>query len=115
MPIAHLLRGNGFRVLESDNGRTAVELAASERPDLIIMDISMPLMDGLEAARAIRSNPEIDTTPIIAHSGEVLMIAEWEDLSGLFDSHLIKPTDPHSIVREINELLNDGQADHTAA
>jgi len=56
----------GYRVLEARNGAEAVELGRRERPDLILMDIGMPVLDGLEAARLLRDAPETKDIPIVA-------------------------------------------------
>lgn len=61
-----LLRHHGFEVLEAADGREAVEKAAREKPDLILMDIGLPVLDGIEATRAIRGMDEMSGTPIIA-------------------------------------------------
>lgn len=58
----------GYRVLEARNGAEAVELGERERPDLILMDISMPVLDGLEATRLLRSSPLTRDIPVVALS-----------------------------------------------
>lgn len=60
------LEQRGHRVVEAADGRQAVRLATSERPDMILMDLSMPVMDGIEAARYLRAQPETSRMPIIA-------------------------------------------------
>lgn len=66
-----LLEGKGHAVVEAANGKEAVERAVSERPDLILMDLSMPVMDGLAATRCIRENDETATIPIVALSSHM--------------------------------------------
>lgn len=61
-----LLDAFGYRVVEAVNGRQAVERAIAERPDLILMDMMMPLMDGLQATREIRADPSLAGVPVIA-------------------------------------------------
>lgn len=61
-----ILEDGGFSVIEATNGLQAVEKAASNPPSVILMDIAMPLMDGIEAAQEIRSNKELGYVPIIA-------------------------------------------------
>lgn len=61
-----LLDAFGYRVLEAGNGRDAVDLAVRERPDLILMDMMMPQMDGFQATREIRSQPGMDAVTIVA-------------------------------------------------
>ena len=64
--IRLMLERKGYRVLEAENGIEAVEMANSERPDAILMDMSLPLMDGCQATKHIREQPELASVPIIA-------------------------------------------------
>src|SRR3954467_9729788 len=64
--ISRRLQRRGYLVVRAADGQEAVEMAAHERPDLILMDVSLPVMDGLEATRRIRARAETHTTPIIA-------------------------------------------------
>lgn len=66
------LEHRGHRVVEAGDGRQAVAVATSERPDVILMDLSMPVMDGLEAARFLRAQPETSRMPIIAVTAHCL-------------------------------------------
>jgi CheY-like chemotaxis protein len=61
-----MLENKGHRVVEAADGRAAVDLATQERPDVILMDLSMPVMDGIEATRCLRGQPETSNMPIIA-------------------------------------------------
>ena len=61
-----VLEAEGYRVLEAQNGIVAVETARREQPDAILMDMSLPLMDGCEATRLIRKIPALRTTPVVA-------------------------------------------------
>ena len=63
-----VLEIKGYRVLEAVNGRHAVERAPLEKPDLILMDLSMPVLDGYEATRQIRGHPQLQDVPIVAVS-----------------------------------------------
>ena len=64
--IRVMLENKGHRVVEAANGREAVELATREHMDVILMDLSMPVMDGIEATRRLRGQPETSNMPIIA-------------------------------------------------
>src|SRR5438270_11268056 len=64
--LRDLLTGSGYEVAEAADGRDGVAKAKSERPDLILMDIQLPILDGYETTRQIREDPNIATTPIIA-------------------------------------------------
>src|ERR1700724_458470 len=64
--VRDLLRVNGYEMTEAQNGEEAIAAVAKERPDLILMDIQLPVMDGYEATRRIRANPDLKSIPIIA-------------------------------------------------
>lgn len=64
--MAILLRLHGFEVVEAVDGREAVDKTIEERPDIVLMDLGMPFMDGFEAVSIIRRNPKVSDTPIIA-------------------------------------------------
>jgi two-component system, cell cycle response regulator DivK len=61
-----MLENKGHRVMEAADGREAVELATRERPDVILMDLSMPVMDGIEATRCLRNQSQTSNMPVIA-------------------------------------------------
>src|ERR687885_1977174 len=64
--LSRRLQRRGYVVVRAAGGQEAVAMAAHERPDLILMDVSLPVLDGLEATRRIRARAETQTTPIIA-------------------------------------------------
>src|SRR5882672_4186864 len=64
--LKKLLEMDGYLVLEADNGVEAVRLTAQEKPDLVIMDLGLPLLNGIDAAKQIRSIPETNSIPIVA-------------------------------------------------
>lgn len=103
--IGEMLRGNDVTILEAEDGRMAVELARSRRPDLILMDIRMPVMDGYGAMEALRKEPETRAIPIIA----VTAMAMREDtdrlLSAGFDGLLIRPFERHHFLAELHRFL----------
>ena len=68
--LCECLRDEGYEVLEAENGYDGLNLARMEQPDLIIMDISMPQMNGIEATRNLRDDPEISHIPIFVSTGE---------------------------------------------
>jgi CheY-like chemotaxis protein len=91
--IRFLLEKRGCRVLEAGNGLEAVESAQSFRPDLILMDISLPGLDGIRAISLIRNRVELRATQVVAVSGH----AAAEDIAAAraagFDDYLVKPID----------------------
>ena len=99
------LERNGFIVFEAADGQSAVNLAAEESPDVILMDLSLPVMDGFGAARLMRQNEHLKDVPIIA----VTAHQETDFRSGArdsgFDAYVTKPIDINSLKELINGLL----------
>jgi CheY-like chemotaxis protein len=88
-----LLEGWGFRVVEASNGLEAVEAASRERPQLIVMDGRLPLLDGLEATRRIRANALLDQVKILALNGSGSPEYHEEALAAGCDASIEKPFD----------------------
>ena len=105
-----VLRHLGYEVVEAQDGVQAVELARTVRPDLILMDISIPRMDGWEATRILRDDPRTSAIPIIALTAHALA-DDRERASELgFSSYLAKPIEPRFVVAEIRRWIGDGSS-----
>lgn len=105
-----VLRHLGYNVLEAQDGVQAVELARSAQPDLILMDISIPRMDGWEATRLLRSDPRTSAIPIIALTAHALADDRERASKVGFTSYLAKPVEPRVVVAEIRRWIGDGSA-----
>lgn len=103
-----ILEHSGYTVVEATDGEAAVRLAAEARPDLILLDISMPLLDGWEAARQIRDNPDTGGIPIVALTAHALQQDRARAIAEGFDSYLAKPVEPRRVVEEVRRLLDGG-------
>jgi len=103
-----ILEHSGYTVVEAQDGEAAVRLAAQERPDLILLDISMPLLDGWEAARQIRELPDVPRVPIVALTAHALQQDRARAVAEGFDSYLAKPVEPRRVVEEVRRLLDGG-------
>jgi two-component system, cell cycle response regulator DivK len=105
-----VLRYLGYEVVEAVDGLQAVALARSEHPDLILMDISIPGMDGWEATRLLRQDPATQEIPIIALTAHALPDDRKRATEVGFTSYLAKPIEPNAVVAEVRRLLggNDG-------
>ena len=104
--IMHLqLKNLGFDTILAANGKQALDLAASQLPDLITLDISLPDMDGLEAARGIRRNPETRSIPIIAVTARSLPEDRKRCIQGGCDEYISKPYTSSYLVSHIERLL----------
>lgn len=104
--LVALLSGSGMLVIEACDGAEALRLAKSERPNLIITDILMPVMDGYEMVRQLRADPAIASTPVIFYSAHYLereaqTLAKQCDVSYI----LTKPTEPEVILRTVSAAL----------
>ena len=86
-----MLEGAGFLAMEAENGRVAAERAAEFKPALIFMDIKMPVMDGFEAMRKIRENPETARIPVFALTASAFVNDEKRILESGFNGFLAKP------------------------
>ena len=91
--MRRLLEMSGYHVVEATNGEEAVKLAAAENPGLILMDLSLPLIDGLAATRLIRKLPRLQKTPIIAVSAHDTSDFLAEALGAGCNSYITKPID----------------------
>lgn len=105
-----VLRHLGYNVLEAQDGVQAVELARSAQPDLILMDISIPRMDGWEATRVLRGDPRTRAIPIIALTAHALADDRARATQVGFSSYLAKPVEPRVVVAEIRRWIGDGSA-----
>ena len=83
----------GYRVVEAENGLRAVEVAERERPDIILMDLSLPIMDGIAATEKIRATDGLDDVPIIALTAYQETDFREEAKAAGFDGYLTKPID----------------------
>src|SRR5882724_3222120 len=92
--LRDLLIGSGYEVAEAADGRDGVTKAQSERPDLILMDIQLPVIDGYEATRQIKSDPNLKATPIIAVSSFAMKGDEEKARASGCDRYITKPYSP---------------------
>ncbi len=97
--------GEVFETIPATNGKEAVELAVAEVPDLILMDIIMPVMGGYEATRLIRQNPKTHSIPILAVTALDGPIYEEECFQSGCDDHIAKPFTYEQLVSRIENLL----------
>lgn len=100
-----LLEMSGYRVVEAINGREAVEVATQVRPQIILMDLSLPFIDGLAATRRIRSLPGMSKVPIIAVSAHDSADFHHEALEAGCDAYITKPIDYPQLEDTVNRLL----------
>ncbi|MFL5607605.1 MAG: response regulator [Gemmatimonadaceae bacterium] len=110
-----VLRHLGYTVIEALDGIQAIALARSELPDLILMDISIPEVDGWEATRILRADPATRDIPIIALTAHALSDdRERATLVG-FTSYLAKPVEPRAVAAEVRRWIGGGAGAPPAA
>lgn len=103
--IDYLLKSHGFAPLLARNGPDGIRIASEERPDVVLLDIRMPGMDGYEVAAAIRSKPELEHTRVVAVTASV-MTADRERIEAAgFDGYLAKPIEPETFIAELERFL----------
>src|SRR3954471_5984265 len=86
-----MLRHAGFRVVEAATGAEAVDRALESPPDLILMDMNLPMLDGWEAARRIKADVRASSVPLLAFSAVIDSISDLRRESALFDGFIAKP------------------------
>ena len=104
--MRRLLEMTGYRVVEALNGEEAVRLAERETPELILMDLSLPVIDGLAATRLIRQLPQMASTPIIAVSAHDTSDFQSEAIKAGCNSYVTKPIDFSELETLIGKLVN---------
>ena len=103
--LRDLLASADYEMDEAENGQEALDAVARQRPDLILMDIQLPVMDGYEATRRIKSNPEWKSIPIIVVTSYALSgDAEKAKAAGC-DDYVTKPYSPRQLLAKIREYL----------
>lgn len=110
-----VLRHTGFDVVEALNGVQAVELARRLLPDLILMDISIPEMDGWEATRILRQDSTTRDIPIIALTAHALADDRERANAIGFTAYLAKPIEPRAVVAEVRRWIDNGAGAPPAA
>lgn len=100
-----LLRHTGYTVLDAGDGEEGVRMARQDRPALILMDISLPKLDGYAAARALKSDASTAGIPIIALTAHALAGEEQKAREAGCDGYLAKPVEPRRVVEAVERLL----------
>jgi two-component system, cell cycle response regulator DivK len=103
--LRDLFANAGYELIEAESGEEALSALATSRPDLILMDIQLPVMDGYEATRRIRSNPELNSIPIIAVTSYALAGDEAKALATGCNAYVSKPYSPRALLAKVKEFL----------
>jgi two-component system cell cycle response regulator DivK len=108
--LSRRLQRRGFEVLIAADGEQGVSLAAAERPDLILMDMSLPVLDGWEATRRIKAAPDTQRIPIIGLTAHAMATDRDRCLEAGCDDYDTKPVELGRLLEKIERLLATGQA-----
>jgi two-component system cell cycle response regulator DivK len=100
-----LAASGGYELIEAVTGEEGIALAERERPDLILMDIQLPGLDGYETTRRIKANPALRAIPIVAVTSYALSGDDQKALAAGCDAYVTKPFSPRALLAKIRELL----------
>ena len=102
--VRDLLRRTRYRLLEAPDGEAGVAMAREQRPDLILMDVQLPKMSGIDAIKALRNEPETAGTPIIAVTSFALTGSEQKAIEAGATAYMAKPYSPFDLLRMMRQL-----------
>jgi two-component system, cell cycle response regulator DivK len=105
--LRDLLATSGYTVIEAVDGAEGVAKAASERPDLVLMDIQLPVLDGYDATRQIKALPGLAAIPIIAVSSFAMKGDEEKARASGCDDYVTKPYSPVDLLRRVQRFLGE--------
>ena len=103
--VRDLLTANDYEMTEAENGEEALAAVAKDRPDLILMDIQLPVMDGYEATRRIKAEPATRSIPIMAVTSYALSGDEEKARTAGCDAYVTKPYSPRQLLAKVREFL----------
>jgi len=103
--LRDLLGTAGYEMIEAHDGAEGVAQASEHRPDLILMDIQMPVMDGYEATRRIKADPALKSIPVIAVTSYALSGDEAKARAAGCDGYIAKPFSPRQMLAKVREVI----------
>lgn len=106
--LREVLETRGFAVEEACDGQAALQMIEHARPDILLLDIGMPVLDGFAVVRKIRENPRLATLPVLAVTAYAMQGDRERVLNSGFDGYLSKPINTVLLVEELQRLLSKG-------
>jgi CheY-like chemotaxis protein len=103
--LRELLEGRGYTVSEACDGQEALHMIEQAQPELLLLDIGMPVLDGFAVIRRIRENPRLTPLPVVAVTAYAMQGDREKILNSGFDGYLSKPLNPSSLTAELDRLL----------
>jgi CheY-like chemotaxis protein len=104
--LRELLETRGYIVLEACDGQEALHMIELTQPDLLLLDIGMPVLDGFAVVRKIRENPRLAALPVVAVTAYAMQGDREKILNSQFDGYLSKPVNSRSLAEELDRLLS---------
>jgi CheY-like chemotaxis protein len=108
--LCELLENRGYAVAEASDGQEAMKMVESIRPDILLLDIGMPVLDGYAVARKVRDNPKFAAMPILAITAYAMQGDREKILDSGFDGYLSKPINAAALAQELDRLLGKQDA-----
>ena len=105
--LSRRLTRRGFEVVIAVDGKAGVEAAASHRPDLVLMDMSLPVIDGWEATRRLKADPQTAAIPVIALTAHAMAGDREKAMEAGCDDYDTKPIELPSLIEKIGKLIGD--------
>ncbi len=103
--LRYIFKGGGFIIEDARNGKEALQKVAQDKPDIIILDVAMPEMDGFQACKQLRENPDTKDIPIIFLSAQRDIVEFIQDMPGATIEYIEKPCDIVYLIKRVNNLL----------
>jgi len=104
--LRELLETRGYTVVEACDGEEALRMIEQTQPDLLLLDIGMPVLDGFAVVRKIRENPRLAPLPVVAVTAYAMQGDREKILNSKFDGYLSKPVNSRSLAEELDRLLS---------
>lgn len=111
--LSELFKKEGFKALQAPNGITAIELVKQENPDLVLLDLKMPGMDGIEVFKSLKKINENIRVIFMTAYGELQLVEEFMNLGAI--THFAKPFDIEEVCRTVKRVLQDSPKEITSS
>ena len=105
--VAFSLKSGGYEVLEATDGLSAIQVACAEQPDLVLMDVMMPALDGYEACRRLKADPETADIPVIMLTAKTQAAEQKTGMDAGASGYITKPFTPKDLVAQVSEFLGE--------
>lgn len=108
--VEFILRAKGYTVIRARDGKEGIALAVQEKPDIILLDIQLPVMDGYQTAGELRRCPDVTTTPIIALTSYAMPEDRKKAIDAGCTGYIEKPINPNTFGKEIENFMHESES-----